>query len=243
MNWESAQALLAIAAQTTTGAGAAVDLGARDRLLRQTLAVSAASGTSPTLDVRLEASADGLTGWRTFATFTRATVAAVEKITAISPERYVRVAWTIGGTDAPSFTFGVTGMRGVSYANLDDFDQHGVPSAALRSRTTTQKCEALAAASTKAEGKLQLRFDLPLVSWGRDLTEAVCKLAAYEEMSVRGFNPDGSDSHIRDRHNDAWKWLSEVADSRVDPVDIVDSTPDVADDGVVVVTTEARGWR
>lgn len=242
-NWESALALLASAAQTTTGAGAAVDLGARDRLLRQTLAVSAASGTSPTLDVRLEASADGVTGWQTFATFTRATAAAVEKITAIAPERFVRVAWSIGGTDTPSFTFAVAGSKGVSYANLDDFDQHGVPSAALRSRTTTQKCDALAAASEKADGKLALRYDLPLVSWSSDLTEAVCKLAAYEEMSVRGFNPDGSDSHIRDRHNDAWKWLSEVADGHVSPVGIVDSTPDVEDDGVIVYTDARRGWR
>lgn len=241
-NWESAQALLAATTQTTSGAGAAVDLGARDRLLRQTLAVSGASGTAPTLDVRLEASADGLSGWRTVATFARATLPTVEKISAVSPERYVRVAWTIAGT-TPAFTFGVTGAKGVSYANLDDFDQHGVPTAALRSRTTTQKCDALAAASEKADGKLALRYDLPLVSWGSDLTEAVCKLAAYEEMSVRGFNPDGSDGHIRDRHNDAWKWLSEVADGRVSPVGLVDSTADVEDDGVIVYTDARRGWR
>lgn len=242
-NWESTQALLASAAQAASGAGAAVDLGTRDRLLRQALSVSVASGTSPTLDVRLEASADGATGWKSFATFARATAAGVEKICAVSPERYVRVAWTMGGTGGPSFTFAVSGTRGVCYANLDDLDALGMPAAALATRTPSQRAAALAAASEKADGKLAVAFDLPLVSWGLDLTEAVCKIAAYDLLSVRGFNPDGADQNIRDRYDDAWKWLREVADARAIPVGLVDSTTDVDDGGIAVVSYASRGWR
>jgi phage gp36-like protein len=236
VNWESAQTLLGAAVQTASDVGVPVDLGVRDRLLRQTLVVSAVVGT---LDVRLEASPDGVDGWRTFATFARASAAGAEKLTSISPERWVRVAWTI--TDSASF--GVSGAKGICYANLDDYDLHGVPKAALASRTPHQKAEALAAASTKADGKLKLRYDMPLVAWGADLTAAVVKIAAYEEMSVRGFSPDGSDQHIRDRHNDGWKWLAGVAKGEIDPVDIIDSSPELEDDGVVVVTHPAREWR
>lgn len=243
MSFESTQLLLTEAAQTVTGAGAAVDLGTRDRLLRQTLAVSTAVGTTPTLDVRLEASADGVAGWRTFATFARASAVAVERITAVSPERYVRVAWTIAGT-TPSFTIGVTGTRGIVYANLDDLDTHGMPSAALASIAATKRADALSAASDTADGKLAVAYDLPLSAWGVDLTAAVCKIAAYELLSVRGFNPDGADQNVRTRYEDALRWLDQVAAGRAVPVGIVDATPAETDDGATtfIATASLRGW-
>jgi phage gp36-like protein len=241
MNWQTPQQLLALTTVDAPGIGAVVDLGARDRLLRQILDVSAGNGT---LDVRLEASADALSGWRTFATYTSSTTVGAEKLSSVSPERYVRVAWTL--TDGP-FTFAVSGARGISYANLDDFDQHGVPKAALASRTPSQKAEALAAASTQADGYLKVRYDLPLVSWGGDLVKAICKIAAYEEMAVRGFNPDGADDHIRQRYEDAIKWLMDVAKGLIDPVDLVESPAPadgtVGSDDIAVVTHAARAWR
>ena len=236
-NFETAQALLASAAQVSSGAGASVDLGTRDRLLRQTLAVTVATGTA---DVRLEASADGAS-WKTFASFARASAIGSERITAVSPERFVRVAWTLGAGAA--FTFAVSGTRGVCYANLDDLDAHGLPAAALSGISPSKRAEALAAASSDADGKLGVVFDLPLLSWGTDLTKCVCKIAAYELLSTRGFNPDGADANVRDRHNDAWRWLREVADLTVVPTGIVDSTADVDDSGVAVSTTLRRGWR
>lgn len=240
-NWETAQALLAPSAQTASGASASVDLGARDRLLRQTLNISAAAGTMPTVDVRLEASDDGAT-WAAFATFARAKSAGVERITAISPARFVRVAWSVAGT-APSFTFGVTGTRGLVYANLDDLDAYGMQAAALASFPASKRAAALASASEKADSKLGVAFDLPLTAWGTDLRECVCKIAAYDLLSVRGFNPDGADQNIRDRNADAWKWLREVADLTAVPVGIVDSTVDVDDAGIAIVSAPSRGWR
>ncbi len=240
-NWETAKVLQAGTAVSASGAGAAVDLGTRDRLLRQVLNVTAISAGA-SLAVRLEVSPDGTTAWRTLDVFATRTSVGAERRTFISPERYVRVAYTITG-GGPSVTFDVSGAAGIVYANLDDLDQHGVPAPSLAKRTSHQKCEALAAASTEADGKLALAFDLPLEAWSLDLTKAVCKIAAYEELSVRGFNPDGSDANVRDRRNDAWKWLDSVARGETIPVGIVDSTPEVEDDGIVVVTHEARGWR
>lgn len=241
-NWESTLALFASAAHASSNVGAAVDLGTRDRLLRQTLAVTAASGTTPTLAVRLECSADGATGWRTFASFALTAVAVVEKITAISPERWVRAAWTIGGA-LPSFTFAVAGTRGICFANLEDLDTHGMPPAALSSLKPSAKAEGLAATTVEMCSILSKRYDLPIVVWDVDIVKACCKWAVYDLLSVRGFNPDGSDENVRKRYCDARDWVEDVAASRANPINIVDSTPDVIDDGAVVVTLPSRGWR
>lgn len=240
---ESAVVLLASALQAASGVDSVVNLGTRDRLLRQTLAIAAVAGSSPSLQVRLEASADGATGWRTFGTFTAASGVSVEKMTFISPERYVRVAWTLTGASSPSFTFAVTGTQGIVYANLDDLDAHGMSGGALAKIPPSQRCAALAATTIDMNGKLGLRYDLPIIEWDVDIVRACCKITAYELLSVKGFNPDGDDSNVRTRYDDAWDWLNDVATSEATPVGIVDSTVDVEDDGAIGLSSTARGWR
>lgn len=73
---------------------------------RAQLAVTAASGTTPTLDVVIEDSLDG-TNWNTIATFAQKTAAGVQTVdvTGLFTSQ-LRVRWTIGGT-TPSFTFSV----------------------------------------------------------------------------------------------------------------------------------------
>ena len=242
-NWESALALQASSAKTTTGAGDAVDLGTRDRLLRQTLDITAVSGTgSPTLTVRLEASPDGETAWRTFATFTAATAAGSEKLSAVSPERFVRLAWTISG-DGPSFTFAVVGTQGLCFANVSQLEAFGMPAAATATLSATTKAEALAASTEAMSSKLGVRYDLPVISWGVDVVQACCKITAYDLLSVRGFAPNGNDKNVRDRYADAMLWLTDVANMRANPIGLVDSTVDVEDEGIAVVDTVRRGWR
>jgi hypothetical protein len=76
------------------------------------LHVSANSGTTPTLDVIIEDSADGSTGWATIATFTQVTTTnqAVRVEITGTVKRYIRAAWTIGGS-TPSYTFAVAFAR------------------------------------------------------------------------------------------------------------------------------------
>lgn len=71
-----------------------------------TLIVSAASGTSPTLDAKVQHSPDG-TNWFDLMTFTQATAATTECKSHTGPifER-VRAVGTIGGT-TPQFSFTV----------------------------------------------------------------------------------------------------------------------------------------
>lgn len=94
------------AARTATATSAIFDIGDVDNL-QAYLKVTAASGTSPTLDVLVEDSPDGGTTWFTAITFTQATTTS-SQVVAIAATRKisktVRVTATIGGT-TPSFTF------------------------------------------------------------------------------------------------------------------------------------------
>lgn len=76
------------------------------RTLRAQLEVTAASGTSPTLDVVLEDTLDGTT-WNVIGTFAQRAGAGrqVIDVTSLFTSR-LRVRWTVGGT-TPSFTFSV----------------------------------------------------------------------------------------------------------------------------------------
>lgn len=97
---------VASAARTTSAdSGALADYGAA-RGMRAQLAVTAASGTTPTLNVVIEDSIDGV-NWATVGTFAQKTAAGVEAITLAGRfARRLRVRWTVGGT-TPSFTFSV----------------------------------------------------------------------------------------------------------------------------------------
>lgn len=97
---------LASAARGASGVGAA--FATEDVVnIEATLAITAHAGTTPTLDVRLETSVDGV-NWDTVAAFPQFTgdVAARGKAFA-GIGRQCRWAWTIGGTAGPSFTFAI----------------------------------------------------------------------------------------------------------------------------------------
>lgn len=98
--------LSASAAKTATFQSAGVLVGDRG-VLRLTLAVTASTGTSPTLDVVVETSADN-TNWRSLGAFAQRTIAASERKSFSGADQYVRINATIAGT-TPSLTFSVAG--------------------------------------------------------------------------------------------------------------------------------------
>lgn len=103
--------LLQRAARTASGNGASKDDGAASsKGAVAVLHCTAASGTSPTLTVKVQHSADGST-WADLIVFTTLSAAGAErKVVGGTVNRYVRATWTIGGT-SPSFTFAVTFAR------------------------------------------------------------------------------------------------------------------------------------
>ncbi len=75
--------------------------------VRAQLNVTAATGTSPTLNVLIEDSVDGGINYNTIGTFAQKTAAGREVISITTPfSETLRVSWTIAGTN-PSFTFSV----------------------------------------------------------------------------------------------------------------------------------------
>jgi hypothetical protein len=90
---------------TSSNSGALSGFGDWSKFRAQ-LNVTAASGTTPTLDVVVEDSFDGTT-WNTVATFTQKTAVGVQALDVSGQfTDQLRVRWTIGGT-TPSFTFDV----------------------------------------------------------------------------------------------------------------------------------------
>jgi hypothetical protein len=106
--------LHATTARTATGNGTAVDLQARDGDLYLILDSAAGTGTTPTLDIKIQSSdtSGGTYADITGATFTQVTGTASQQTITISKDearRWVRIVYTISGT-TPSFTFSVNGV-------------------------------------------------------------------------------------------------------------------------------------
>lgn len=98
--------LVAPAARTATGNSGVLTGYAPASSLRVQLNVTAASGTTPTLNVLVEDSLDGA-NWNTIGTFAQKTAASREVLNVTTPfANQIRVSWTIAGT-TPSFTFAV----------------------------------------------------------------------------------------------------------------------------------------
>lgn len=99
---------VASGARTASGNTGALNGYGPGSTIRAQLNVTAASGTTPTLDVVIEDSVDGGTTWNVVGTFAQNTGApGTQVINVTAPfSDTLRVRWTVGGT-TPSFTFQV----------------------------------------------------------------------------------------------------------------------------------------
>lgn len=91
--------------------GTELELGDR-ATVRLALTVTAKAGTTPTLDVTIETSHDGVTWYEAgaFAQISDPTLTnplVVRQIFAI--DRFVRAKWEVGGSGSPSLTFSLDG--------------------------------------------------------------------------------------------------------------------------------------
>jgi phage gp36-like protein len=107
------------------------------------------------------------------------------------------------------------------YATTQDMS---VPAKALEGVDPAVVTNALARASSIADGYLRKRFDLPLKDWTQSLTQAVADIATWIVMKNRGFNPDAKSTEtVQSSYRDALDWLEDVANNKVDPA-FVDSS-------------------
>ncbi|RME37940.1 MAG: hypothetical protein D6794_06145 [Deltaproteobacteria bacterium] len=87
---------------TASETGSSVDFGGGDsRAMTYVVVVPQASGTSPTLDAKVQESDDGST-WRDVLSFPQITASGTYRVTAQLDGRYRRCVLTVGGT-SPDF--------------------------------------------------------------------------------------------------------------------------------------------
>ena len=135
----------------------------------------------------------------------------------------------------------------MAYATRTDLTQLAIPASAIANVPTAAQDNALEAASDLADSYLKSQYTLPIVAWESDLTRAVCNIAAYDIMSMRGYGPTaGGDENLRQRYEDAIRWLERIAKGEVSPK-VTDSSAAVGSGtttsgGVFVTTGSQRGW-
>lgn len=238
---ELALTLHAAGAESSSGAGASIDIGAR-ALARAHIDITAVSGTAPTLDVVLETSRDQVI-WRAapVGAFAQATAAGTQTRAFLDLERYVRARWTIGGTGSPSLTFSIVGSALLVYANSRHLDALALRAEAAVQLTPEKRADALEAASDEADAYLDERYELPLVTWPLSLSRHTGAMASLIVMTARGYSYEpGTRDSFKDGHDRALEYLRKVA-ADGDP-GIVDSTPTVFEGAAAVITNARRGW-
>lgn len=230
--------LHADATETVSGANAAIDIGALRTCVKATLTVSAMTGS---LSVALETSATPTGPWLRVGAFVALTVPKSVDCVFADCRRYVRIAWSFTNTITPTATFSVSGEAHQLYASLRDIDVQGLSKQAIGSIPNEEKAEHALAATGEAEGYLAGGYALPLVAWSPELRRQVAQIAVYSIMCKRGFQPQGTDELIVKNRDDAISWLSKINRGNLKPPGIVDSTPEVEESAVVVVSGPPTG--
>lgn len=228
--------LHAIGAETESGQGTAVDIGTLRSLAVLRVRATAAVG-APQLIV--ETSIDG-TNWLA-EPWTIQVVAALDQDVWIWPvRRYVRARWVIASGE--SITFDLAGAVHVLYAEPSDIAQFSLPEVAIAKIPIEDRAKACLEATAQAEGYVGGAYTLPLTRWGLDLRSNTARLAGATLLGHRGRVPQGADEAVFLARDNAMSWLKRLADGRLSPPDMIDSTPEVFEGGSVVASQPRRGW-
>lgn len=149
----------------------------------------------------------------------------------------VQIGWD---PTAPA-TFNATAVTQQCYCELGDLSS-AIRDAAIEEHTTRERLEHLFQCSAVANGYIASAYQLPLTAWGLDLRKATAALWAASLVRARGAHFEGPDGVVIKAEADAFAWLRNVANGRINPPDIVDSTPDEEEYGLVVASRPQRGW-
>lgn len=128
------------------------------------------------------------------------------------------------------------------YATIAELYTYGAPAVAFGGLGTDVLTNALVAASALVDSYIRSRYTPPLTAWGSDIKQAVCKIAAYEALVVRGYNPAaGSDPNILARHDAAVAWLRGVSRGEIH-LDVTPALATPSQGSAVVSASRRRGW-
>lgn len=136
-------------------------------------------------------------------------------------------------------------LTGVQYATIEDFMNAGLPTGALASIDKSIWNQALIRASSYADSFLGDKYSLPLTPpYPAALVDAVCQIAAWRLMCLRGYNPavagGSSDAIIRQGYLDARDWLVRVANDQASLV-VTQAVPSAVDPNVTSACPRGYG--
>lgn len=233
------------AARTTSGSGAAVDIGTLRTAARVDVSITTATaGDNHLLVLTLETGPSASGPWRAvleLGSFPPPTGVQKAKVYVADLEQFVRVSWAISGS-SPSFTFQVTGTAHVVYAAPQDVREVGARKGLLAKTDDRDLAEFCILASTEADGHLAIGRTLPLTAWDDDLRLHCSKIVVYRFLNAGGRMPTGPDDLIDTEFKDAVKWLRGVGNGSITPPGLVDSTPDVNEAAYAVVSDPPVDW-
>lgn len=128
------------------------------------------------------------------------------------------------------------------YITPSDIATYGVNGAALTGIPFAEQTQVCLAVSAEADASFRARYLLPLVSWGTDVRANLARIAAYELLVIRGFNPElGADTNLAMRAESARSWLRAIARQEQHP-DVVASPPQVPAYDEPRIITQPRLW-
>jgi phage gp36-like protein len=143
-----------------------------------------------------------------------------------------------------------------SYASLADLYKYGAPATAFGVLSGADQQAGLDEASAKIDEFLAARYPLPLISWPVSITEYAARIAAYNLLSVRGYNPaigNEGDTSLKSRYDDAIRQLTLIQKQQMHPAVVAQPNqaptyeqPAVYTSSVVSLgtggTDTTRGW-
>ena len=140
-----------------------------------------------------------------------------------------------------------------SYATLADLSVYGLPATSLGQTTAAQQQGAIDAASATVDNFFNGRYALPLLAWDLETRARTCQIAAWNILSIRGFNSGaGADDNIRTRYEDAMTWLDKVQRKAAHPLVTPSPSQSPTYDMPVTITSSvttqggavarSRGW-
>ena len=136
----------------------------------------------------------------------------------------------------------------MGYATISDLMKFGAPSGAIGDLSPEDMQGQLDSASSTADSYLRLHYPVPLgTPYPAALVEAICRIAAFNLLSVRGYNPEGDAGLLESRSKDAMRYLRDLGSGAAslgatDGAFAVQPTADTGGGVTVVGTSSSRGW-
>jgi len=129
------------------------------------------------------------------------------------------------------------------FATEADFDDLGLPPEATVGLTSPRKVKFLKRASAMLAGRMAPKKVAPFTSWGDDLNGYTCDVAAWLVLMRDGTNPKNETEAARyNAYVAALAWAESVGKGEIEPIDLVDATPNDDEGAPMVSSCTPDGW-